>query len=104
MTLPKIHAPHETVDVSGSIFDVRVITRAEAARFHKMQEAEAPKDELEIAVIGAATDTPLDDVREWYAATPTWAVEELLGHIKRMSRLDEEAQKSGGESDSPGGG
>lgn len=104
MTLPKIHAPHEAVDVAGSIVDVRVITRAEAARFNKMQDAQAPKDELEIAVIAAATDTPADEVREWYGSTPTWAVEELLVHIKRMSRLDEEAQKSGGESDSSGGG
>lgn len=96
MTLPKIHAPHETVDVAGSLFDIRVITRAEAARFHQMQTADVAKDALEVAVIAAATDTPPAEVEEWYGATPTWAVEELLGHIKRMSRLDaEEAQKSG---------
>jgi hypothetical protein len=95
VTLPKIHAPHETLDVAGSVFDVRVLTRAEAARFQKMVTDEVPADQLEIAVVAAATDTPLDEVREWYGVTPSWAVEELLGHIKRMSRLDGEAQKSG---------
>lgn len=104
MTLAKVHAAHETVDVGGALFDVRVITRAEAARFNKLQLADAPKDELEIAVIAAATDTAVDETREWYAATPTWAVEELLGHIQRVSRLDEGAQKSGGAGDRPGGG
>lgn len=103
MTLPKIHTKHETVDVAGALFDLRTITRAEAARFNRMQEDDAAKDDLEMAVIGAATDTPLDEVRDWYGSTPGYAVEELLGHIKRISRLTEEAQKSGGESDSPGG-
>lgn len=104
MTLPKIHTAHETVDIGGALFDVRVITRAEAARFSRMQDEARPKDELELAVISAATDTPIDEVREWYGATPGWAVEELIGHIKRISRFTEEAQKSGGESDSPGDG
>lgn len=94
MALPKVYNPHETIDVAGVLFDLRVITRAEAARFQKMQ-TDAPVDELEMAVIAAATDTPLDEVREWYASTPAWAVEELIGHIKRISRLDEGAQKSG---------
>lgn len=104
MSLPKVFSEHETVDIGGALFDIRVITRAEAARFYKMQEADAPKDELELAVIAAATDTKADEAREWYEAAPTWAVEELIGHIKRISRLDEGAQKSGGASDSARGG
>jgi len=104
MSLPKVHTDHETIDIGGAIFDVRVITRAEAARFQKMTESDAGKDELEIAVIAAATDTPPAEVREWYAATPGWAVEELMGHISRISRLGEGAQKSSGTGDSPGGG
>lgn len=103
MTLPKIYLDHETVDVAGALFDVRVITRAEAARFQKLTET-AGKDELEIAVIAAATDTPPAEVKEWYAATPGWAVEELMEHISRISRLGEGAQKSSGTGDSPGGG
>ena len=95
MTLPKIHTSHETVDIAGSLFDVRVITRAEAAQFNRMQLDDAPKDELEIRVIAAATDTPVDETREWYAKTPTWAVEQLLAHVNRISRIGEEAQKSG---------
>ncbi len=95
MSLPKIATTYETVDIAGSLFDVRTITRAEAARFQKMQEAGAARDELEIAVIAAATDTPTDEVRGWYETTPGWAAEELIGHIKRISRFDEDAQKSG---------
>lgn len=107
MTLPKVHASHETVDVGGSLFDLRVITRSEAARFDRMLRDDAPKDDLEVAVIAAATDTPPAEVRDWYDQTPSWAVEELIVHIKRISRLfdvAEEAQKSGGAGDSAGGG
>jgi len=104
VTLPKVPRNSETIDVAGAVFDVRAITRAEAARFQRMQEQGRPNDELEIAVIAAATDTPPDEVTDWYAATDGWAVEELIGHIKRISRFDEGAQKSGGESDSPRGG
>lgn len=93
MTLGKIPNDHKTVDVGGAVFDIRGVTRAESARFQLM--AEGPPEELEVAVIAAATDTPIDEVREWYSATPTWAVEELLQHVKTLSRLDEGAQKSG---------
>lgn len=95
MTLPKILTDHETVTIAGATFDVRVISRAEAARLQRLQADEAPKDEIEMALIAAATDTPADEVREWYASTPSWAVEELVGNIARVSRLDGEAQKSG---------
>lgn len=95
MSLPKILGEAETVSVAGAAFDLRVLTRAEAARVQKMVAAKADASELEITVIGLATDTPTDEVRDWYAQTPTWAVEELMGHITRLSRLDEEAQKSG---------
>lgn len=104
MTLPKVPAQFETVEVGGAMFDLRSIRAGEAARFHKMQESKTPRDELEMYVIAAATDTPLDEVREWYVATDRWVIDELIPHIKRISRLDEEAQKSGGTGDSPGGG
>lgn len=95
MSLPKVYSPIESVEIGGERFEVRVLTRAEAARFQKMVEDNAPKDVLEMAVIAAATDTPADETQVWYAATPAWAVEELIVHIKRISRFEEEAQKSG---------
>jgi hypothetical protein len=95
MALPKVYAAIESVEVGGETFEVRVLTRAEAARFQKMITAGAPGDELEVAVIAAATDTPIEEVREWYGATPAWAVQELIDGIQRISRLDEGAQKSG---------
>lgn len=96
MSLPKIHVQFATVDVGGEKFDLRSITRLEQARIQKMVEAKAPADELEVALIGYATDLATDEVREWYDATPAWAVQELINQIQRISRLDEEAQKSGG--------
>jgi hypothetical protein len=100
MTLPKVHAPHETIDIGGALFDVRVLTSADAARFQRMVEDNTAKDILEIEVIAAATDTPVDETKDWYGATPAWVVEELIGHIQRTSRLTGEAQKSGREGDS----
>jgi hypothetical protein len=95
VTLPKIQTSFETVDVAGAVFDVRCLTRAESARMQKLVEAETDAAELEIECIAAATDTPVDETRDWYAATPAWAVAELIDHIQRISRLSGEAQKSG---------
>lgn len=92
--LPKVYAGIEQVEIAGEKFEVKVLTRADAARFQKMTLAGAPGDELEVAVIATALDTPLEEVREWYGSTPAWAVEELLAAIQRISRLDEGAQKS----------
>ena len=97
MSLPKIWAPIETVEVAGEQFTLRSITRLEQYRMQKMVESGAPEDELEVTLLSIALDTPAGEVRDWYGATPTWAVNELMGHIRRMSRLDEEAQKSSGE-------
>lgn len=96
MSLPKIHVAFETVKVGDASFDLRSITRLEQARVQRLVEQNAPPDELEVAVIGFATDLPTAEVREWYDATPAWAVQELIDHIQRISRLDEGAQKSGG--------
>lgn len=95
MTLPKVATTFESVDVAGAIFDVRCLTRAESARLQKLVAADTDAAELEIECIAAATDTPVDEARDWYAATPAWAVEELINHIQRISRLSGEAQKSG---------
>jgi hypothetical protein len=104
VSLPKIPTSFETVDIAGELFDLRIITRAQHFRLQKMIDAEASKDELEIFTISAATDTPLDEVREWYAVTATSVVEELVDHIVRQSRMNEGAQKRSRESDSPGDG
>jgi len=96
VSLPKIHAPIESVEVAGERFEVRVITRAEQFRLQKMAQEKVPEDEMEIAAIAMATDTPTDEVRDWYAVTPAWAVKQLVDHIEQASRLTEGAQKSGG--------
>lgn len=97
MGLPKVWAPIETVEVAGEPFTLRSITRLEQYRMQKLVESGAPEDELEVTLLAMALDVPADEVRDWYGATPTWAVNELMQHIRRMSRLDEEAQKSSGQ-------
>lgn len=96
MSLPKVLPAHpEIVDVGGQIFEVRGLTRGQAARFKQMVDEKAPLSEIEILVLSYATDTPIDEVREWYEKVEQWVVEELSAHIRRVSRLDEGAQKSG---------
>lgn len=95
MSLPKVFAPIESVEVGGERFEVRVLTRAEHFRMQKLSTSGAPEDVMEIELIAMATDTPVDETREWYGATPTWAVKLLVTAITRLSHLDEEAQKSG---------
>lgn len=99
MALPKIYAPLETVEIGGEQITLRALTRAEQFQVQKAVKADIPEDEQEILVVSLATDVPLDEARDWYGATPTWAVQELLEEIYRMNKLGEEAraeaQKSG---------
>jgi hypothetical protein len=95
MTLPKILVPHDVVEVDGQTFDIRALTRGEAARFQKMVADGVSLADLEIAVLAAGTDTPKDEAQAWYEATPAHAVEVVITAIKDLSRLDEGAQKSG---------
>lgn len=103
MSLPKIPAAREAVDVDGTFIEIRSLTRAEAMRFARMTDDGARGADLEIPVLAAATDTDPDETRAWYENTPTHVIDVVLEAIKRLSRLDEGAQKSGAESDSPGG-
>lgn len=101
MTLPKVVSEHKTVDIGGALFDLRILTRGEAAMCAKLVANNAGIDEIEKSVIAAATDTPIVEVDEWYAKTDSWVVADLVEHIRVMSRLDAEgAQKSGAEGDS----
>jgi len=95
MGLPKIYQPMETVEVAGQRFELRHITRAEAAKFQKMVADDVPAAELEIAVLAAATDSKIDETREWYETTASAVVGDLLAHIEQMARLTEEARKRG---------
>lgn len=95
MTLPKILTAHHTVEVEGVELDIRALSGAEAARFQKMVQDGKTLADLEIAILVAGTDTPVDEVKAWYEATPRYAVNQVLTAIKDLSRLDEEAQKSG---------
>lgn len=95
MSLPKFPARRETIQIDDEFIPIRSLTRAEAAQFQKMVAAEVDWAELEMAVIAAGTDTDLDEVREWYKATPGDVAERISTAIRVLSRLDGEAQKSG---------
>lgn len=95
MSLPKILTPHQVVEIEGEEFDLRALTRSEVALFQKQAESKWTMAELECAVIAAATDTPKDEVSEWYETTSTHVVEQLILAIREMSRMTEGAQKSG---------
>jgi hypothetical protein len=100
MSLPKILAGTDSVDVGGELFDLRSLTRGEAMQFHRMvSKDKVDTEDLEMAVIAAATDTPLDEVRDWYRATPAWAVEELVGHIQRLSRIEPPSVETAADSE-----
>lgn len=93
--LAKIPPQTATVEVEGETFDIRSLTRAEAARFQKLVADGISLADLEIGFIAAATDTPRDEAKAWYEATPSAAVDALINAIKDLSRLDDGAQKSG---------
>ena len=95
MTLPKILTEHATVTIAGQDFDIRSLTRAEAAKLQKMVADGKQGSDLEIEMIAAGTDTPRDEVRAWYEATPSKAVDQLVTAIRDLSRVDDDAQKSG---------
>jgi hypothetical protein len=102
MSLSRIAAVWEVVEIEGEEFKIRSLTRAEAARFQNMAAHNKTLADLEVAVVAAGTETPVDEVQAWYKDTATHVVDTLIVAIKDLSRLDEGAQKSGGTGDSPG--
>lgn len=94
MSLPKFPLPRETIEIEGQFIQVRGLTRAEAARFQRMVEAGVTWDKLEAAVVAAGTEISVEDAEEWTAATGSHVVVAVADAIKRLSRLDEGAEKS----------
>ena len=95
MSLPRPALERSKVEVDDAVFEIRSLTRAEAAACQRLVEREAAWDELEIAVIAAGTETPADEVRAWYADVPSHVAEAVFNAIRVLSRIDEGAQKSG---------
>jgi len=94
MALPKILHEHATVTVGGEDIDIRSLTRSEVARLRTLVNDGKPDDAIEIEMVACGTDTPVDEVRAWYATTPSKAVDQLVTAIRDLSRVDDEAQKS----------
>lgn len=94
--LPKVGPlEHRTVTIAGADYDIREITRGEAAQIGALIQKDAPPAEWEKLAIAFGTDTPLGEVAEWYDSTPANIAGQLVDAIQRLSHLDEGAQKSG---------
>ena len=100
MSLPKFERARQSIDVEGEVVLIRALTRkevAQAAQIQKINGVEEGGDwsELEVFVVACGTDTPLDEVREWFATTDNHIPPIISNAIRELSRIDEEAQKSG---------
>ena len=95
MTLPAFVTQHATVDVDGEEIKIRSLSRGETAQLQNMVKKGADLADLEVFLIPAATDTPKDEAKSWYETAPNGVVPPLIEAIRVLSRLDEEAQKSG---------
>lgn len=98
MTLPKFPHEHASVDIDGEIILVHGLSRREVAQAQKLSRAAEDTgdwSELEIFVIACGTDTPIEEVRDWYGTVPNHVAPTVSNRIRELSRIDEEAQKSG---------
>jgi hypothetical protein len=93
VSLPKFEPQRKSIDVDGEIVLIRSLTRKEVAEAQQLAGGDWP--ELELFVIACGTDTPIDEAREWYSKSPNHVPAAISTAIRELSRLDEEAQKSG---------
>jgi hypothetical protein len=99
MSLPKFDRARKSIDVEGEVVLIRSLTRKEVAQAQQLQKAAGVEEggdwsELEIFVIACGTDTPVEEAREWVAATDNSIVPIISDAIRELSRIDEEAHKS----------
>jgi hypothetical protein len=96
VSLPKFDPERKSLDVDGEVVLIRSLTRKEVAQAQQLGAAGGGDwSELELFVIACGTDTPLEETREWYAKAPNHVPATISDAIRELSRIDEEAQKSG---------
>jgi hypothetical protein len=88
MPLPAVQ--HETREVDG--ITVRGLTRGEALNAYQAAEGGENVREFEIALIAGGTDTPVDEVREWYDSAPMDSAGRILDAVRALTGLSEDRE------------
>jgi hypothetical protein len=95
LSLPTIAPQTAVVELEGGhSVSVRGLSRGEALEMAAVGNALADGGtdglaEGEIQLLAYGTDTPLDEVRQWYATAPSVAVKPILDKILEISGLGE---------------
>lgn len=92
MALPRSAHVTGKVELSGGWVEVRGLTIDEV---RSCMDVEG-KSESDIAWIAAATDQPVDEVRDWWATALAGDIKRLLGAIWETSGMGEDARFQNG--------
>lgn len=88
MSLPRIGPRWETLTVGGEEVKIRCLTGDESFDVKDRLEAGDLRGANQLAV-AYGTDTPLEDVKAWWAATASEVVESIANAVARLSVFEE---------------
>lgn len=84
MPLPTISLPRDTVDIDGQQIQLRGLSRGEVLSV----KTETPA-EMEVQLLAFGLDMNSEEVKAWYDATPSSAVQKLVEKVMALSGLDD---------------
>lgn len=87
MGLPTFTVETETVEVPGGTLTVRGLYRMESLAIQRDLGDDPDLSEIEVRMLAAGLDKPLEEIRDWYATLPSAVVEPLTAAIIRLSGL-----------------
>lgn len=102
MGLPQIPIESKVVEVHGAEFKIRALTAAEwdhCLNLHKQGKTRDARARL----IAHATDTTVDEVRDWFEQVPGGVLEDLAYQIELITGVGPDAQFRGGTGPGSGG-
>lgn len=102
MGLPQIPIESTVVEVAGVEFKIRALTAAEwdhCLNLHKQGKTRDARARL----IAHATDTPVDEVRDWLEQVSGGVLENLCYHIEVVTGVGPDAQFRSGTGPGAGG-
>lgn len=102
MGLPQFPIESTVVEIHGAEFKIRALTAAEfdhCVNLHKQGKTRDSRARL----ISHATDTPVDEVRDWLDQVPGGVVEDLAYQIEVLTGVGPDAQFRGGTGAGGGG-
>lgn len=96
MALPKLAHPTEKVRLSdGQYLAVHGLTVKQGRALRDLTDA----DEADVLCIAWATDTPVEETREWLETAPAVDVEVITGKAIELSRMRQGAEFQGSTGD-----